>query len=62
VQAHRVHQRLDHTEAVDAPRHLQRQASPAVLVDQSQDAQAAAIVRLGLHEVEAPDVIAVKWS
>ena len=32
VQAHGVGQSLDHTEAVDAPGHLQREARPAVLV------------------------------
>lgn len=31
-----------------------------MLVDQRQDAQASPAVRLGLHEVEAPDVVAVK--
>lgn len=60
MQAHGVGQRLDHADAVDAPRHLQREARPAMLVDQRQDAQAPAVVRLSLHEVEAPDVIAVK--
>ena len=60
MQAHGVGQRLDHTEAVDAPRHLQREACPAVLIDQRQDAKASPIVRLGLYEVEAPDVVAVK--
>ena len=60
MQAHRVGQRLDHTEAVDAPRHLQREAGPAVLVDQGQDAQTPAVVRLPLDEVEAPDVITVE--
>lgn len=34
VQAHCLRQRLDHTDAVDASRHLQRQASPAMHVDQ----------------------------
>jgi hypothetical protein len=60
VQAHRVGQRFDHADAVDAPRHLQGEASPAVLVDQRQDAKAWAVVSLSLHEVEAPDVIAVE--
>ena len=31
-----------------------------MLVDQRQDAQAPAVVGLGLHEVEAPDVVAVE--
>jgi hypothetical protein len=38
VQAHRVGQRPDHTQAVDPPGRLQREAGPAVLVDQRQDA------------------------
>ena len=33
-----------------------------MLVDQRQDVKAPAIVGLGLHEVEAPDVIAVDWA
>ncbi|MFB0493046.1 hypothetical protein ABIE45_005632 [Methylobacterium sp. OAE515] len=62
MQAHRVSQRFDHADAVDAPRHLQGEAGPAVLVDQRQDAQAPAVVGLSLHKVEAPDVIAVDWA
>lgn len=38
VQAHCVGQRLNHTKAVDALFHLQRQAGPTVLVDHRQDA------------------------
>jgi hypothetical protein len=60
VQAHGVRQRLDHAEAVDAPRHLQRQAGATALVDQRQDAQGSAVVGLGLHEIEAPDSVAVE--
>jgi hypothetical protein len=38
MQAHGVGQRLDHTETVDASRHVQREARPTVLVNQRQDA------------------------
>lgn len=60
MQAQGVGQRPDHADVVDATCHLQPEAGPAVLVDQPQDAQALAVVRLGLHEVDAPDVITVK--
>src|SRR4051794_1112901 len=60
VQAHRIRQRLDHAQAVDATSDLQRQAGPAVLVDQCQDAQAPPVVRPGLYKVEAPDVVATE--
>ena len=60
METHRIRQRLDDAEAVDASRHLQRQASAAVLVDQRQDAQAPTVMGLALDEVEAPDVIAME--
>ena len=59
MEAHRIRQRLDDAEAVDALRHLQRQASAAVLINQRQDAQAPTITGLALDEVEAPNVIAM---
>ena len=59
MEAHRIRQRLDDAEAVDASRHLQRQASAAVLINQRQDAQAPTITGLALDEVEAPNVIAM---
>ena len=60
MQAHRIGQRLDHTQTVDAPRDLERQAGATVLVDQRQDTQASPVMGLTLHKVEAPDVIAME--
>lgn len=60
LQAQRVSQRLNRDEAAGAPCHLQRQARPAMLVDQRQSAQAPPFVGLCLHEVEALDVVAVE--
>ena len=62
MQAHGVGQRLDHTEAVDAPSNLQREARPTVLIAQRQDAQASPVMGLRLNEVEAPDVVAADRS
>lgn len=53
-----MRQCLDYAEAVDAPRHHQRQARTTMFVDQPEVAQAAPIANLTLNEVEAPDVVA----
>lgn len=55
VQAHRLRLGLDHASAVDAPHDLQCQARPAVRINQH--ARAPAVVGLGLHDVEVPDVV-----
>jgi hypothetical protein len=54
---HGISERLDHSEAVDAPVHPQGQALARVLVNERQDAQAAPIMGVALNKVEAPHVM-----
>ena len=55
---HDVSHGLEHTEAVDPPRHPDGQAFAGELVDQRHQPELAAIVGLGLHEVVGPDMVA----
>jgi hypothetical protein len=54
---HRIRQGLDHPQAVDAPIDPQGQALARVLVNERQNAQAAAIMGLAFYKVETPDMV-----
>src|SRR4051794_22748202 len=54
---HRVRQGLQHPKAVDAPLHLQGQALARVSVDERQNAQAAPVMGVAFHKIEAPDMV-----
>ena len=46
--------------AVPTPRHADRQAFPRELVDHHQQSQAPPVMRHGIHEIVAPDMVAVQ--
>src|SRR3954470_15224338 len=54
---HGIRQGLDHAQAVDAPLHSEGQALARVFVNERQNAQAAPVMGVALHKVEAPDMV-----
>jgi hypothetical protein len=56
---HDVGERLDDTETIDAAGDADRQAFTAVFVDQRQQSELAAVMRLRLDEIITPHMIAV---
>jgi hypothetical protein len=59
---HAVTQRLDHMRTVQAPSHADRQALARELIEHHQQTHAEAIVRLRLHEIVAPHMVAMGGS
>lgn len=58
---HHIGHRFDDAKAVDTTSDPDCQAFTGVLIDQCHQADATAVVGLGLHEVVTPDVIAMLW-
>lgn len=56
---HHVGHRLDDAKAVDPARDADGQAFPGELIDQSHEAESAAVIGLRLDKVVAPDMIAM---
>jgi hypothetical protein len=56
---HDVGERLDDTETIDTTGDADRQAFTAVFVDQRQQSELAAVMRLRLDEIITPHMIAV---